>query len=596
VTYAAKSQLSDLGSDGDLYDEFLGALAALGGSAGNGRLRDVLEWDDASYDAVKTELLNRGLIVPGRGQGGSVALTDGDGARVPMAPNGDRPARRSRAARGSGSASASSFETAFRAIDDCLRKEAGCGTELDYTEQTSWLLFLKYLDGLEDDRAAMALLEGRSPSPILDEPYRWNSWAAPKDAGGQLDHNAALTGDDLRDFVNQRLFPYLERFKQRASGPNTIEYKIGEIFGEIRNKISSGYNLREIIDLIDGLRFRSQAEKHELSMLYEEKIKRMGNAGRNGGEYYTPRPLIRAIVQVVNPQIGETVYDPAVGSAGFLCEAFEYMRRGGAGGRELSTADLDTLQNRTFTGKEKKSLAYVIAIMNMILHGIEAPKIIHANTLSENLSDVQEKDRFDVILANPPFGGSERREVQQNFPIRSGETAFLFLQHFIRLLRAGGRAGVVIKNTFLSNTDNASIALRQKLLEECNLHTVLDCPGGTFQGAGVKTVVLFFEKGRPTRKVWFYQLDPGRNLGKTNPLNDDDLAEFVQLQKTNALSPKSWSVDAKDIDPATFDLSVKNPHGGETVTQRSPKEIMDEIAALDAESAEVLENIKALLK
>jgi type I restriction enzyme M protein len=177
------------------------------------------------------------------------------------------------------------------------------------------------------------------------------------------------------------------------------------------------------------------------------------------------------------------------------------MRKGGSTGAELSTADLDTLQNRTFTGKEKKSLAYVIAIMNMILHGIEAPKVLHTNTLTENLSDVQERDRFDVILANPPFGGSERKEVQQNFEIRSGETAFLFLQHFIRLLRAGGRAGVVIKNTFLSNTDNASVALRQKLLTDCNLHTVLDCPGGTFQGAGVKTVVLFFEKGSPTRKV-----------------------------------------------------------------------------------------------
>ena len=172
--------------------------------------------------------------------------------------------------------------------------------------------------------------------------------------------------------------------------------------------------------------------------------------------------------------------------------------------------------------------------MNMILHGIEAPKIIHANTLSENLSDVQEKDRFDVILANPPFGGSERKEVQQNFEIRSGETAFLFLQHFIRLLRAGGRAGVVIKNTFLSNTDNASVALRQKLLTDCNLHTVLDCPGGTFQGAGVKTVVLFFEKGSPTRNVWFYQLDPGRNLGKTNPLNDRDLAEIAALDAESA--------------------------------------------------------------
>ena len=228
--------------------------------------------------------------------------------------------------------------------------------------------------------------------------------------------------------------------------------------------------------------------------------------------------------------------------------------------------------------------------MNMILHGIEAPNIVHTNTLTENLADIQEKDRFDVVLANPPFGGKERKEVQQNFPIRTGETAFLFLQHFIKMLKAGGRGGVVIKNTFLSNTDNASVSLRKLLLESCNLHTVLDCPGGTFQGAGVKTVVLFFEKGAPTRKIWYYQLDPGRNLGKTNPLNDDDLAEFVKLQKTFADSPKSWSVDAKSIDKETFDLSVKNPNGGEEVTHRSPEEIMEEIAALDAESAEVLAN------
>ena len=323
----------------------------------------------------------------------------------------------------------------------------------------------------------------------------------------------------------------------------------------------------------------------------------MGNAGRNGGEYYTPRPLIRAIIQVVQPKIGDKIYDGACGSAGFLCESFEYLSHSShkSHGRNLTTKDLTTLQTKTFFGKEKKSLAYVIAIMNMILHGIEAPNIIHTNTLSENLADIQEKDRYDVVLANPPFGGKERPEVQQNFPIRTGETAFLFLQHFIKILKAGGRGGIVIKNTFLSNTDNASVSLRKLLLESCNLHTVLDCPGGTFQGAGVKTVVLFFEKGAPTRKVWFYQLDPGRNLGKTNPLNDDDLAEFVKLQKTFADSPKSWSVDAKTIDPTTFDLSVKNPNGGEEIAHRSPKKIMEEIAALDAESAEVLAGIRKLL-
>lgn len=483
------------------------------------------------------------------------------------------------------------FEQAFKNIDDALRKEAGCASELDYAEQTSWLLFLKYLDGLEQDKSMEAQLEGKTYTFILDEPFRWESWAAPKTAGGKLDHNKALTGDDLRDFVDRKLFPYLHGFKQKASGPNTIEYKIGEIFGEIKNKIHSGYNLREIIDHVDELRFRSQTEKHELSHLYEAKIKNMGNAGRNGGEYYTPRPLIRAIVQVVKPEIGKRVYDGAVGSAGFLCEAFDYLKAQ----PNLTTDDMKILMERTFYGKEKKSLAYVIAIMNMILHGIETPNIIHTNTLAENLADVQEKDRFDIILANPPFGGKERKEVQQNFPIRTGETAFLFLQHFIKMLRAGGRAGVVIKNTFLSNTDNASVSLRKLLLESCNLHTVLDCPGGTFQGAGVKTVVLFFEKGAPTRKVWYYSLDPGRNMGKTNPLNDTDMVEFIELQKTFADSPKSWSVDVTSIDTTTYDLSVKNPDGGEVIIHRTPQEIMDEIAVLDTESAEVLANIRALL-
>jgi type I restriction enzyme M protein len=485
------------------------------------------------------------------------------------------------------------FEQAFRNIDDALRKEAGCATELDYSEQTSWLIFLKYLDGLEQDRAAEAALAGKKYTYLLDKPFRWGTWAAPKAKDGKIDHNAAKTGDDLREFVDDELFPYLQEFKDKASGPNTIEYKIGEIFGELKNKITSGYNLREIIEQVDQLRFRSQAEKHELSALYEEKIKRMGNAGRNGGEYYTPRPLIRAIIKVVDPKIGETVYDGACGSGGFLCEAFDYMR---ASNPKRTTAQDKRLQDATYYGKEKKGLAYVIGIMNLVLHGIEAPNIVHTNTLTENLADIQEKDRHDCILANPPFGGKERPEVQQNFPIRTGETAFLFLQHFIKILRAGGRAGVVIKNTFLSNTDNASVALRKMLLESCNLHAVLDCPSGTFQGAGVKTVVLFFEKGKKTRKVWYYQLDPGRNLGKTNPLNDDDLAEFVKLQKTHADSPKSWSVDVKDIDTETLDLSVKNPNGGEVVTHRSPAEIIDEIAALDAESAEVLETIRGLLK
>jgi type I restriction enzyme M protein len=482
------------------------------------------------------------------------------------------------------------FEQTFKNIDDILHKDAGCTSELDYTEQSSWLLFLKYLDALEIDKATEAELEGKAYSFILEKAYRWETWAAPKTADGKFDHNTALTGDDLLDFVNRKLFPYLGGFKQRASGPNTIEYKIGEVFSEIKNRIQSGYNLRDVIERVDELRFRAQTEKHELSHLYEAKIKNMGNAGRNGGEYYTPRPLIRAMIKVTAPKIGERIYDGACGSAGFLCEAFEYLSP-----QATKAADLTTLQTKTFYGKEKKSLAYVIAIMNMILHGIEAPNIIHTNTLGENINDIQEKDRFDVILANPPFGGKERQEVQQNFPIKTGETAFLFMQHFVKSLKAGGRAAIVIKNTFLSNTDNASVSLRKLLLESCNLHTVLDCPGGTFQGAGVKTVVLFFEKGAPTRKVWFYQLDVGRNMGKTNPLNDADLVPFIAAQKTFADTAQSWSLDVAAVNASTFDLSVKNPTGGEVVAHRSPQDIMDEIAALDAEAAEVLASIRELL-
>lgn len=479
------------------------------------------------------------------------------------------------------------FEQAFKNIDDILRKDAGASSELDYVEQTSWILFLKYLNDLEKDKKLEAELAGKKYNTIIDQKFRWDTWAAPKTKDGKLDHNKALGGDDLKDFVDKELFPYLKKFHSKAEGPDTIEYKIGEIFGEIKNKLQSGNTLREILNIIDNLHFRSKKEKHELSHLYESKIKNMGNAGRNGGEYYTPRPLIKTIVKVVAPKIGDRIYDGAVGSAGFLVEAFEYLKES----KSLSTKDMEILQKKTFYGKEKKSLAYIIGIMNMILHGIEAPNIIHTNTLAENISDIQEKDRYDIVLTNPPFGGKERKEVQQNFPIKTGETAFLFLQHFIKTLKAGGKAGIVIKNTFLSNTDNASVSLRKLLLESCNLHTVLDLPGGTFTGAGVKTVILFFEKGSPTKKVWYYQLNLGRNLGKTNPLNEKDLADFLRLQKTKATSDNSWSVSVKDIDTKTYDLSVKNPNKNYEVKLREPKEILREIHVLDKEGKKILDSI-----
>lgn len=484
------------------------------------------------------------------------------------------------------------FEQTFKNIDDLLYKDSGADSEIDYIEQTSWVLFLKYLDSFDQNRADEAELEGRTYTPILEENYRWQKWAAPKNEKGEQDIHKVKTGPDLVKFVEFELFPYLAGFKEKhIDNPKTIEYKIGEIFSELSNKIKSGYNLREILDYIDELPLGSSKDKHELSHLYETKIKNMGNAGRNGGQYYTPRPLIRAMIKVTDPKMGETIYDAACGSAGFLCEAYDYLYER----MDKTTANLKKLQEQTLYGKEKKNLAYIIGTMNMILHGIEAPNIVHTNTLGESIRTIQEKDRYNVILANPPFGGKERSEVQQNFDIKTGETAFLFMQHFIKSLKAGGRAAIVIKNTFLSNTDNASVALRQYLLESCNLHTVLDMPQGTFLGAGVKTVVLFFTKGEPTKNIWYYQLEAGRSLGKTNPLNDKDLEEFVRLSLSKPETEKSWNLNVSEIAGTSYDLSVKNPNKPEEAPLREPVLILEEMQELDNETADLLQSLNELV-
>ncbi len=484
------------------------------------------------------------------------------------------------------------FEQTFKNIDNAFREDDGCSTELDYAEQSSWILFLKWLDDYEKDKETKAKLENKQFKPTLKKEFQWSTWAVVKDKAGKVDFNKTLTGPDLKSFIDDKLFPYLKSFRNNTEDTNTLEYKIGEIFHEIKNKLSDGYSIREVVDAVDNLEFKSSEQKHELSALYEEKIKNMGNSGRNGGEYYTPRALIKSIIQVINPKIGETVYDGAVGSAGFLIEAYEHM----SNSKSITTSEFKTLQNKTFYGIEKISLAYVIGLMNMILHGIESPNIIRKNTLEDNIQEIQNKDRVDVILANPPFGGkTEKKHIQENFPIRTSETSYLFLQHFIKKLKAGGRSAVVIKNTFLSNTDNASIALRRQLLEECNLFAVLDLPGGAFLGTGVKTVVLFFEKGKPTKNTWYYQLNLKRNLGKNNPLDGNDLKEFIELFKLQKETRNSWLSNIEKIDKDTLDISVKNPNIVEEVDNRTPEQIISDIEEMDRESSIILKKIKDLL-
>lgn len=479
----------------------------------------------------------------------------------------------------------SKLENSFKRIDQILWND-GVGSHGDYIEQISWMLFLKYLEDLENRRKIDSELNNQPYTPILRDEYRWHAWASPRTTDGTKDVTKALVGKDLIDFVNDKLFPYLREFKTTTTNVRTIEYKIGEIFSELKNKVQRGAALREALDIIDELEFKTQEQLDDLSHLYEARLKLLGGAGKSG-EFYTPRPLIKAIIKAIDPEPGKTIYDGAAGTAGFLTEAFEYLK-----GKNLSVKQLKFLKEDTFFAKNKNAQPYLLGIMNMILHGIEAPNMEHVDTLTEDTADIQEKDRVDYILANPPFGGGMHKEVRRNFQIDSGETAYLFLQHFLKKLRAGGQATVVIKNTFLSNGDAS--ALRKELLENTNLHTILDLPAGTFSAnssTGVKTVVLFFEKGKPTKKIWYYQLDPGRNLGKTDPLNENDFTEFLTLYKKKVDSANSWTLDVKDVDQTTFDLSVKNPNKVEETALRTPAEIIKSLQKLDKEAGKILQKL-----
>lgn len=485
----------------------------------------------------------------------------------------------------------SDIRTEFKRIDNILFEDAGTNGANDYMAQMSWILFLKYLDDLEDIRKNEAVFKGEPYEPLFKDEFLWDNWAAPKKPDGTPDITAQLVGPDLIEFVNLKLFPYLKQFKNAESqDQRSILYKIGEIFGEVTNKIQSGRNLREVINIIDTLQFKTQAELDDLSALYEDRLKLMGGAGRSG-EYYTPRPLIQAMIRAVDPKLSKTIYDGAAGSAGFLTESYVYLKN-----KVSAPTELSFLKNDTFYGKNKKPEPYLLGTMNMILHGIESPNMVHANTLTEDTSDIQEKDRVDYVLANPPFGGSEHPEIQHNFKIKTRETANLFLQHFMKKLRSGGEAAIVIKNTFLTNEPTgATGAIRRELVENFNLHTVLDLPGGVFSATGstgVKTVVLFFRKGEPTRDIWYYQLNPGRNLGKTNPLNIHDFDDFLAKYKTRETSENSWVVSASDINKTTLDLGVKNPSTPEAEALKDPKEILQDIIKIDAEIAKILGEIK----
>ena len=489
------------------------------------------------------------------------------------------------------------MEAKINRITDILRRDDGISGAMMYTEQISWILFLKFINDLEMNKAEEAELDGKEYQYIIDKEYRWDVWACPKDSSGKLDLINALSGDDLLEFVNGKLFPYLKGFKSISADVKSVKYKIGAIFEFIDNRIANGHTLREVLDIVDGMNFHSRSDLFQLSLVYEKLLKDMGSDGGNSGEFYTPRPLIKVIVDVVDPKIGERIYDPAAGSCGFLIEAYNHIRYEDIESnkqRELSTTQLKFLQEDTFYGNEKTPLSYVMGVMNMILHGIESPNIAKTNTLTKDIRGLEEKERYECILANPPFGGKEKEQIQQNFPIKSNATELLFLQHMMKSLKLEGRCGVVVPEGVLFQTNKAFGAVKKELLERFNLHTILSLPAGVFLPySGVKTNVLFFDRKGSTNEIFYYELTPPYKLTKNKPLQYEHFKEFLAIWKERKITENSWIVNVNDI--KDYDISAKNPNRVEVVEHKEPLEIVKNIKTNSDEIEKIINEIEAII-
>tara|TARA_B110000003_G_scaffold276345_1_gene322349 strand:+ start:1577 stop:3034 length:1458 start_codon:yes stop_codon:yes gene_type:complete len=473
-------------------------------------------------------------------------------------------------------------------VRDILRTDDGISGAMDYTQAISWVLFLKFLDDYEQQNSKEAFLENRDYKFIIDEKHRWSTWACPKDSSGKLDIRNATTSEDLTDFVNQTLFPYLKSFNNDIQDVKSVRYMIGNIFGFITNDIVNGSTLREVLNVIDTLNFQNNDEMFELSQIYETLLKNMGGSS-DAGEFYTPRAVIKAMVKSVNPKVGQTVYDGAVGSGGFFIQAYEYMKN-----EDLSTSDQKFLKRDTFFGNEKTPLGYVMGVMNMILHGIDSPNVFKQNTLTSNIRDIQEKDRHDIILANPPFGGKEKSQVQQNFPVQSGATEILFIQHFMKMLKLDGKASIVVPEGVLFQGNNAFKQVKKELIDNFNVHTILSLPAGVFLPySGVKTNVIYFERKGSTSDIWYYELIPPYKLTKNKPIQYDHFNQFLELFESRKETDNSWIVNINDI--KDYDLSAKNPNAEQEEELLPPKEILQSIRTNDKELGNLINDIENLL-
>jgi type I restriction enzyme M protein len=470
---------------------------------------------------------------------------------------------------------------------DIMRKDAGLNGDLDRIPQLSWILFLKCFDDMEERRQVTE----KNYRPAIEAPFRWRDWAA--------DPNAGRTGEPLLEFVSGELLPYLRGLS--GAGRGDSRDVLAGVFKETHNRMLSGYLLRDVVNLANRVNFNSSDDIHTLAHLYESMLREMRDAAGDSGEFYTPRPLIRFIVQQVAPKLGETVLDPAAGTGGFLVEAFEELR-----GQVKKVEDDRLLRERTLFGIEKKPMPYLLGMMNLLLHGIDQPNLRRDNALKHPLTQIGESARYDIIVTNPPFGGEEEKGIQENFPesTRTSETALLFLQFIMRSLKARGRCGMVVPNGVLFG-DGIAARIKKNLIEGFNLHTVVRLPAGVFAPyTSIKTNLLFFEKTGSTKEVWFYEqsLPEGRkNYTKTMPLRFEEFAECQSwwgglIRKDRVENEKAWQVPVEEIINNNYNLDLRNPNRQDAFAHLPPAQLLEDVLAKEHRIIELLGEIRIQLQ
>jgi len=472
------------------------------------------------------------------------------------------------------------LKSKFKQACDLLRNEIA---SVNYIIQLSWMLFLKLYDDLEDERKLESDLKDEKYQRNIPLPYRWKDWV-----------DKDWRSEELIDFVNNKLFPFLSKLD--GDGEKEL---IATIFSgkEIQNFLKDGYKLREVALLLDELKFRTREDIYVISTLYEELLPEIGEMGKYAGEYYTPRPIIRLMVKIVNPKLGEIILDPFLGSSGFLIESYNHI----LSKKVFTTKEAGILHNM-FYGQEKKDVPYLIGIMNLLLHDLPTSHIYKTDTFAEDVRKIQEKDRVKVILTNPPFGGKFDERFKVNFPVKSSDTELMALQYVMRKIKQGGRVGIVVPEGVLSNTTGPFVRVRKELLENYNVHTIISLPKGVFTASGktpVKTNLLFFDKTGPTEEIWYYEIQPPegmKNFTKTRPMRDEDWQDCYEKWQNRELSENSWIVKIDEIDEETYELTPRNPNKLKKKEYRPAKEILEDILREEKEVIALFEELKGMLR